>query len=225
MTKAGVLRPVRLVLQASPGLNRYAFSLTVPFAMRWWTAIFACTVFLRLRISSSRRNTWLKSSSLTTDATSICFTSLPVRLERRQPVDEVVRVAVGGAVAQGEERIERRERRDAALALHVLRLVQDQHRPGRLDQVDRRRPLQPVGALADDVVVLVEGVDRHDQDSTQSLWANCRTLAMLLRVVDREAVGHVVVQARRWSWVIFSVLSTPSRTATDGTTTMNFRRP
>ena len=90
--------------------------------------------------------------------------SLPVRLERSQPVHEVVGVPVGGAIAQGKQRVKADQRLDAQFTLHVLRFVEDQDGAGGLDKMDRRLALKAVGALANDVRRLVERVNGHHHE-------------------------------------------------------------
>ena len=59
----------------SLGPNRYAFSTICPVFIRCWTAMRACNFFPWLRTSSSRTKTWLWSSSLRTESTSMRLTS------------------------------------------------------------------------------------------------------------------------------------------------------
>ena len=124
-----------LFCRQSPGLNRNAFSLIVAPAMRLCSAILACTVFAAVRISSTRTK-HLVEVVLLDDGRDLNFLDqrLAISLKRRQPVNQIVRIAVRGGIAQGEERIERCQRTDAAFAFHVLRLVQDQHGPCGLHQ-------------------------------------------------------------------------------------------
>lgn len=60
----------------------------------------------------------------------------PVRLERGEPVDEIGARTVGGAVAQGEERMQRAKRLTRPLAFHVLRLVEDEDGPRLLHELE-----------------------------------------------------------------------------------------
>ena len=73
---------------------------------------------------------------------------------------------MGGAVAQGEERVEGAQRLAGALALHVLRLVQDQDGARRLDVlVGQALAGQLLGGAVDDVVAwLLKDVEGDHQD-------------------------------------------------------------
>ena len=67
-------------------------------------------------------------------------------------------------VAQSVERAEPSQRSDALFRLHVLRLVKDEDGAGRLDEMNRGLALQAVGRLANDIQLLIEGVDSHHHE-------------------------------------------------------------
>ena len=91
----------------------------------------------------------------------------------------------------------------AASGLHVLRLVDDHHRPRRLDELDRPAARHPILRPVDDVGlrrvlvlldVLLEGLDVHHEELDRVRGRELPNPAELLRVVNRRVERHVVVQ-------------------------------
>ncbi len=93
-----------------------------------------------------------------------------VGVHRVEPVDLVVGRPVRGGVPEGEQRVELRQGRGGLLALHLLRLVEDQDRPvAAITSIGRAR-LEAVEFLVDPTLVearRVEGlhVDDHRVDA------------------------------------------------------------
>src|ERR1700693_1077251 len=127
------------------------------------------------------------------------YEALPVRVEGRELVDCVVRVSVGGAVAEGKERVERGEGSDAQLALHILRLIEDEDGSCGLNEVDRRSALKPIRGSKDDIAFallaerLVETVDRHHVELETAGGRELPNLAEVLGVVDVVPERKVVI--------------------------------
>jgi len=102
---------------------------------------------------------------------------------------------VRGAVAEGEQRVEVAQGRPALVALHVLRLVEDQHGARGLEQVYRRLALQPLGGQEQQVPRLVERGQRHDHQLHTVALGKLSHLGDALRAVlappVRETVEHL----------------------------------
>ena len=90
--------------------------------------------------------------------------SLPIGLSRCETVHHVVRIAMRRAVSECQQWIECGEGRNCFLALHVLWLIQDEHRPSDLHQEEWCLTLQSVGRLADHIGRFVEGIESHHHD-------------------------------------------------------------
>jgi len=88
-----------------------------------------------------------------------------------------------------------------------------------------RLALESVRGLADDVRGLVKRRESHDHELHGIRLGELAHLSQIRRVVLVEAVHRIRVERREVIGRIQSVLRTPSRIATDGTTTMNFRIP
>ena len=118
-----------------------------------------------------------------------------VGVERGQAVDQVGAGAVGGAVAQGEERVQGAQRFLGLLRFHVLRLVQDQDRARLLEVlVGQALAGQLLGRLEDHVGGLVEGVERDDQDLDEGGGGEGAQLAQAAAVVLDQVDGLVAVE-------------------------------
>ena len=91
-----------------------------------------------------------------------------VGVHRVQAVDHVVLVGMGGGVAQGAERVHCAQAPLATpfqAAIHALRLVHDQDRPGGPDQIDGLLAAGLLAVLVEVVdVLLVDRADRHHHD-------------------------------------------------------------
>ena len=83
-----------------------------------------------------------------------------------QTVHHVVRLPVGGGVAQGEQGVELAQALPSLAALHALGLVNDENRPGGRDDVDGAAAPEAVRPLVDDPLVPARverlHVDNHD---------------------------------------------------------------
>ena len=123
---------------------------------------------------------------------------------RIEPVDQVVRVAVRGRVAQRAERIQRLDRLLRLVGgIHALRLVDDDDGPRRLHELDRLAAGELVALLVDDVAlllrlgageVLAERVDVDDQDLQRVAGRELAQPVDPLRVVDEVLERQVVVE-------------------------------
>jgi len=119
---------------------------------------------------------------------------LPIRVDWRKPVDEVVRIAVRRAVSQCHERRQRRQRADSDLALHILRLVEDQDRTRLLYEMDRLLALKPVGLADDEIGRSVERIDGHDLELDAVRQRKLTDDVQAVGVVRVVAIGQVLVQ-------------------------------
>ena len=127
------------------------------------------------------------------------------RPHRVEPVNQVVRVAVRGGVAERAKRIECPDRFLGLLRrIDALRLVDDDDGPGGLDELDGLPAGELVALLVDDVAlllflgageVLAEGVDVDDQNLHRVADGELPQAVHLLGVVDEVLKGQVVVQA------------------------------
>ena len=92
-------------------------------------------------------------------------------------------------------------------AVHALRLVDDDDRPRRPDQVDRLLAAGLLAVLVEVVdVLLVDGADRHHHDLDVRAGGEVAHLAELGGVVEEVVEGHAGVEALKCSSVIWSVL-------------------
>jgi hypothetical protein len=92
---------------------------------------------------------------------------VPKRLDGGEPIDRVGLLLgpVGGRIAQYKQGLERADGLFRLVAAHVLRLVEDDHRPRRLDPlVGPPLARQLLGGLVEVVARLVEGLLGDDHD-------------------------------------------------------------
>ena len=64
------------------------------------------------------------------------LSEVPVGFKWCQSVDEVVWIAMGGAVSESKQRVECRKCFDSQLTFHILRLIKNKYRPGCLDKMN-----------------------------------------------------------------------------------------
>ena len=102
---------------------------------------------------------------------------------------------MGGAVADGEERVQGAECFVSFLRFHVLRFIQNQDRARLLQElVGQAFAGQFFGGLEDNVGSFVEGVERDDQDLDEGGGGEGAQLAQAGPVVLDQVDGLVAVQ-------------------------------
>ena len=112
-----------------------------------------------------------------------------------QTVHHVVRLPVGGGVAQGEQGVELAQALPSLAALHALGLVNDENRPGGRDDVDGAAAPEAVRPLVDDPLVPARVERLHVDDHNVDI-GTCREavdVTQTAAVVDKVADGLAVL--------------------------------
>ena len=122
-----------------------------------------------------------------------------IGVHRVEAVHHVMLVGMGGRIAQRAERVHRVQRLLAGAlqtAIHALRLVHDQDRASRPDQVDRLLAAGLLAVLVEVVdVLLVDGADGHHHDLDVRAGGEVAHLAELGGVVEEIVEWRVGVEA------------------------------
>ena len=113
---------------------------------------------------------------------------------------------VRSGIAQHEERAELGQGLDSGLALHLLRLIEDEDRPVGSNHIDRFARLEIIQRVINPAVILAAGVERldvHHHHIQPGIGRKALQLVKPLRVVDEEArllavgLGEVLCRDRQ----------------------------
>lgn len=105
---------------------------------------------------------------------------------------------MGGGIAQCAQRVHRIQRFLATAfqaAIHALRFIHDDDRPGGLDQVDGLLAARLLGLFVEVVhILLVDGAHRHHHDLDVGTSGEIAHRPGLARVVQEVIEGHARVE-------------------------------
>ena len=122
-----------------------------------------------------------------------------VGIHRIQAVHHVVLVHVGGGIAQCAQRVHRIQRFLATAfqaAVHALRFIHDDDRPGGLDQVNGLLATGLLALLVEVVhILLVDGAHRHHHDLDVGTGGEVAHRPGLTRVVQEVIERHARVES------------------------------
>src|SRR5262249_13413430 len=123
---------------------------------------------------------------------------------RVEPVDQIVRVTVGGRVPQGAKRIERLDRLLRLIGrVDTLGLVDDDDGPRRLHKLDGLVSRELVTLFVDDVAlllffgageVLAEGIDVDDQNLQRIAGGELAESIDSPGIIDKVLEGEIIVK-------------------------------
>ena len=119
---------------------------------------------------------------------------LIIGVQRVKPIDHVVFFLVRGGIAQRKERLELFEAFLGLLALHTLRLVDDQNRIRLCNNIDGLAAAERVELFVNDALILA-GIERlhvDDHDVDRAVGCKAVYLRQAVRIVDKKADFLVV---------------------------------
>ena len=114
---------------------------------------------------------------------------LIIGVQRVEPIDHVVFFLVRGGIAQRKERLELFEAFLGLLALHTLRLVDDQNRIRLCNNIDGLAAVEGIKFFVNDALVLA-GIERlhiDDHDVDRAVGCKAVNFRQSVGIVDKEA--------------------------------------
>ena len=114
---------------------------------------------------------------------------LIIGVQRVEPIDHVIFFLVCSGIAQRKERLELFEAFLGLLALHTLRLVDDQNRIRLCNNIDGLAAAEGIKFFVNDALVLA-GIERlhvDDHDVDRAVGCKAVYLRQAVRIVDKKA--------------------------------------